>query len=356
MRGRVPADTRRNGLSTSAKQRLNVERPCQGGRAGPEPAKRKMALDPYKVLGVGKDADQDEIKRKYREIAKKNHPDLNPGDEAAEARFKEASQAYDIVGDPEKRAKFDKGEIDASGQERPEQQYYRHYAESDPSGKYHRYETFSDIGDMGDVFDDLFGGRRGARAGRGPGGAGAGGGGIRMRGADARYQLTVDFLEAANGAKRRVTMPDGRNLDINIPKGLEDGQTLRLKGQGQPGIGGGPAGDALVTVSVTPHKHFERRGRDIHLTLPVTLREAVLGAKVKVPTIGGTVTLTIPEDSNTGDVLRLKGRGVAPASGAAGDQLVTLKVVLPKKADDALKAFLRDRPDDAEDPRAGMGG
>lgn len=306
-----------------------------------------MALDPYKLLGVSKDASQDEIKRKYREIAKKNHPDLNPGDAAAETRFKEANQAYDILGDAEKRAKFDRGEIDATGQERPEQQYYRQYAESDPSGKYHRRSSYSDMEGLGGVFDDLFGGRRGRRT--------SGGGNIRMRGADARYQLTVGFMEAVNGAKRRVTMPDGRTLDINIPKGFKDGQTLRLKGQGQPGVGGGSAGDALVTVTVGPHPYFERRGDDIHVTLPITVHEAVLGAKVKVPTIGGAVTLTIPENANSGDVLRLKGRGVTPASGQAGDQYVSLKIVLPDQADDALKTFLREHPNTAFDPRKDMG-
>jgi DnaJ-class molecular chaperone len=310
---------------------------------------REMALDPYEILGVAKDASQDEIKRKYREIAKKNHPDLNPGDAGAEARFKEASQAYDILGDAEKRGKFDRGEIDASGQARPEQQFYRQYAEADPSGKYHRYESFSDMGDLGGVFDDLFGGRRQR------GGAAGAGGEFRMRGGDVRYQMTVDFMEAANGARRRVAMPDGRSLDIAIPKGLKDGQTLRLKGQGQPGIGGGPAGDALVTISVEPHKFFERRGDDIHVTLPVTLHEAVLGAKVKVPTIGGAVALTIPENANTGDVLRLKGRGVAPASGPAGDQYVTLKLVLPEQPEEKLKTFLRDNPGQAYHPRKDMG-
>lgn len=327
-----------------------VRRPA---REQPEEPKA-MALDPYEVLDVAKDAPQDEIKRKYREIAKKNHPDLNPGDAAAEARFKEASQAYDILGDPERRAKYDSGEIDAGGQERPEPQFYRQYAEADPSGKYHRYETFSDFGDLGGVFDDLFGGRRGR-----PRGSPGGGTEFRMRGVDARYHLTVDFLEAANGAKRRVTMPDGRSLDINIPKGLRDGQTLRLKGQGRPGMGGGAAGDALVTVTVEPHRFFERRGDDIHLVLPVTLHEAVLGARIKVPTIGGPVSLTIPANSNSGDVLRLKGRGVHPAGGssegAPGDQYVTLKIVLPDTPDDALKAFLHDHPARDADPRKGMG-
>lgn len=306
-----------------------------------------MAADPYQVLDIEKTASADEIKRKYREIAKKNHPDLNPGDAAAEARFKEASQAYDILGDEDKRAKFDRGEIDASGQERPEQHFYRQYAENDASGKYHRYETFGDAGDLGGVFDDLFGAGRGRR----------GGGQIRMKGGDARYHLNVGFLEAAMGEKRRVTMPDGRAMDISIPRGLKDGQTLRLKGQGQPGIGGGPPGDAYVTITVDPHPHFERRGDDVHLTLPITLHEAVLGAKVTVPTIGGAVTLTVPENSNSGDTLRLKGRGIDPAGGkSAGDQYVTLKIVLPSEPDSDLADYLRDHPGPPQDPRKDLGG
>jgi DnaJ-class molecular chaperone len=166
---------------------------------------------------------------------------------------------------------------------------------------------------------------------------------MRMQGADVRYQLAVDFLDAVNGAKRRLTMPDGKTLDVTIPAGLRDGQTLRLKGQGQPGPSAGPAGDAYVEIQVRPHKLFERKGQDIHVELPVTLAEAVLGGKVTVPTVTGPVTMTVPKGSNTGTVLRLKEKGVpAPKAGTRGDQYVRLKVMLPDKPDPELEAFVRE--------------
>lgn len=318
-----------------------------------------MARDPYAVLGVEKSASQAEIKRRYRKIAKENHPDLKPGDADAESRFKAASQAYAILGDEDQRAKFDTGEIDAAGQERPPHHFYRPHAETGDGAKYYRHEAHGDFDDLGSVFEDLFGARaqRSGSGGQGFGGQGFGGQGyesggtMRMRGADARYSLEIDFLEAARGATKRVTMPDGKALDIRIPPGLADGQTLRLKGKGMPGTGGADAGDALVTVGVRPHPHFTRAGDDIHLELPISLREAVLGAKVTVPTVSGNVTLTIPPNASSGTVLRLKGRGIG-----AGSQLVTLKVVLPKKADPALKTFLEENPAvAADDPRAGEG-
>lgn len=304
-----------------------------------------MANDPYDVLGVEKSASQAEIKRRYRTIAKDNHPDLKPGDSDAETRFKAASQAYAILGDEEQRAKFDSGEIDAAGQERPPHHFYRPHAESGDGAKYYRHEAHGDFNDLGSVFEDLFGDR--ARAGR----TGPSGRTVRMKGADTRYSLDVDFLEAASGATKRVTMPDGKALDIRIPPGLADGQSLRLKGKGMPGIGGADHGDALVTVAVRAHPHFTRKGDDIHLTLPINLREAVLGAKVTVPTVTGNVTLTIPPNTSTGAVLRLKGRGIG-----TGNQLVTLNVMLPKEDDPALKAFLEENPAVAADsPRDGGG-
>lgn len=305
-----------------------------------------MANDPYQVLGVTKSASTEEIRKAYRKLAKENHPDLNPGDRDAEERFKEAQAAYDIVGDAEKRARFDKGEIDASGQERPEQQFYRHYADTGADHPYHSSEGYADFADMGDVFSDLFGhARDGARS-------------VRMRGADVRYTFDVPFMEAATGAKRRITMPDGRELDLTIPAGLRDGQVLRLKGKGMPGIGGGPAGDALITVHVGTHKTFRRDGNDVHVELPVALHEAVLGGKVRVPTIDGPVTMTIPKASNTGDRLRLKGKGLAGSkSGKRGDQHVTLRVVLPEEPDTELTEFLTAwSQDHGYDPRAGMEG
>lgn len=309
-----------------------------------------MANDPYQVLGVAKSASADDIRKAYRKLAKENHPDLNPGDPDAEERFKEAQAAYDIVGKADKRARFDKGEIDADGQERPEQQFYRHYADAGADHPYHSSEGYADFADMGDAFSDLFGHARG--------GAGGSRHSVRMRGGDVRYTFEVPFMEAAKGAKRRITMPDRRDLDLTIPAGLRDGQVLRLKGKGMPGMGGGPAGDALITVHVGTHKTFRREGNDIHIELPVALHEAVLGAKVKVPTIDGTVTMTIPKASNTGDRLRLKGKGLAGGkSGARGDQHVTLHVVLPEEPDAELTEFLAAWSQDHRyDPRSGMEG
>lgn len=301
-----------------------------------------MASDPYKALGVASSASADEIRKAYHKRAKKNHPDLNPGDGDAEERFKEAQGAYDIVGDAEKRARFDKGEIDADGQERPAQQSYRHYADA---GADHPYHSSDGYADMGDVFSDVFGQARG--------GAQAGGRRMRMRGGDVRYNFDVEFMDAAKGAKRRIMMPDGRGLDLTIPAGLRDGQVLRLKGKGMPGIGGGPAGDALITVHVNTHKLFRRDGSDVHIELPVALHEAVLGAKVRVPTIDGSVTMSVPKHANNGDRLRLKGKGFPTGKGdKRGDQHITLRVELPEKHDAELEVFLENwAKDHGYDPR-----
>ncbi len=287
--------------------------------------------DPYTTLGVAKDATADDIRRAYRALAKKHHPDLNPGNKAAESTFKEVAAANDLLSDPDKRARFDRGEIDATGEPRTERPSYRSYADQGFAGRYGGGE------DMGDIFADLFAKQRGTRP---------------ARGRDAAYTLTVEFADAINGAQQRLTLPDGRTLDVRVPPGMEDGQTLRLRGQGGDGAHGAPAGDALITVHVAPHKLFRREGDDVHLDLPVTLREAVLGGRVTVPTVSGAVAMTVPARSDTGAVLRLRGRGV-PARGdhAAGDQFVSLKVVLPD-ADDALAAFLRDwSPAHEVDPR-----
>jgi DnaJ-class molecular chaperone len=318
--------------------------------------------DPYAVLGVKRDASQEEIRRAYRKLAKQHHPDLNPGKKDAAARFQAINAANDILSDPEKRTRYDRGEIDASGAERPEHAY-RRYAEGAQGAKYHQESGISEE-DLGDIFADLFG--RGARAGggfgAGPGGGPAGGPGggqtFRLRGADRAFTLTIDFLEAARGAKKRLNFAPGHSLDVTIPAGFADGQILRLKGQGEPGLGGGPPGDALIEIHVAPHKLFRRDGNDIRLDLPVTVAEAVLGAKVAVPTISGTVNLTVPKGSDTGTVLRLKGRGIAPAGGKAGDQYVTLKIVLGAHKDDReLAAFLAEwAPKHPLDPREAVGG
>lgn len=304
--------------------------------------------DPYDILGVNKDASADDIRKAYRKQAKECHPDLHPGDAKAEARFKDISTAHDLLSDPEKRKRFDNGEIDAEGHERPEQQYYRTYADGGDGAKYARYGA-GDFEDMSDIFADLFGGR----AGHGPG---RGGEGLKMRGGDISYTLDVSFVDAAKGTKRRATMADGKTLDISIPEGVRDRQTLRLKGKGMPGIGGGPPGDAYIEVHIQPHAFFTRKDSNIHMTLPVSLTEAVLGGKVKVPTVGGTVEMTVPKNSNTGDTLRLKGRGVLDSkSKQKGDQYVRLEVVLPDEPDAELEAFLKDwQAGRDHDPRKGM--
>jgi DnaJ-class molecular chaperone len=304
-----------------------------------------MSDDPYAALGVPKTATQAEIRKAYKKIAKESHPDLNPGDPQAAARFKAASAAHDLLKDPEKRGRFDRGEIDASGQERPERRFYREYAEG-PEATYHTARGYEDFGDFSDVFADLFGQRARAGGGRAEG--------IRMRGPDRHYTLDVGFLEAARGGTRRITLPGGDVLDVKIPEGLADGQTIRLRGKGADGIGGGPPGDALVTVTVEPHAFFRREGDDILAEVPITLDEAVLGGRVEVPTIDGRVALSIPKGASSGQVLRLRGRGVKRGD-KRGDQLVALKIVAPREVDAELEAFFRRwREGHAYDPRKGV--
>jgi len=301
-----------------------------------------MAEDLYSVLGVQKTASAGDITKAYRKLAKKLHPDLNPGDTVAEDKFKQISHAYSILKDPEQRGKYDRGEIDASGQERPQQQYYREYAGGPEGARYHSSAGFEDIGAFSDLFGDMFGGAAGMRGGR------RGGGQFSMRGQDAQYHLDISFLDAVNGTKQRITLPDGGTLDVTIPAGVSEGQVLRLKGKGMPGLGEGPPGDALVEVGVKPHPVFKREGNDIVVDLPISFDEAVLGGKVEVPTIGGRVAATVPAGSNTGQTLRLKGRGVK----GKGDQLVKLTVMMPETVDDDLKSFAEKwRKTHAYDPR-----
>ena len=290
--------------------------------------------DPYQTLGVAKTASQAEITKAYRKLAKELHPDLHPGDKKAEERFKEVSAANSILSDPEKRKRFDAGEVDAQGHERPEHHFYRGYADGNQGAKYAQGGEFAD--DLGDVFADLFGGR---------GGRGGSRANFQARGTDVSYTLRASFIEAANGTKKRITMPDGKILDLNIPPGLKDRQTLRLKGQGQPGFGGGPAGDAYVEIVIEPHAYFTRKDNDVHVTLPVSLTEAVQGGKIETPTVSGNVTLSVPKGSNTGTQLRLKGKGIIdPATGQHGDQYVRLQVMLPETTDPALEAFVQEWP------------
>src|ERR1041384_6883801 len=275
---------------------------------------------PYEVLGVKPDATADEIRKAYRKLAKQFHPDLNPGKPAAEARFKAVTAANDILSDPEKRARYDRGEIDESGAERPRYSY-RPHAEGAQGWKY-QPEGEMDVGDLDDLFE-MFGrgGRRGGARGRTTGGGGSEG--FSMPGPDRHYSLTIDFVAAATGGKQRLALSPDEWLDVTIPPGIEEGQILRLKAKGGPGFGGGPGGDALIEVHIAPHPWFRREGDDIHMELPVSLAEAVLGARVPVATLTGPVTMTIPKGSDTGTQLRLRGKGIRRkrrGADTAGDQ------------------------------------
>jgi DnaJ-class molecular chaperone len=308
------------------------------------------------VLGVAPTASDADIRAAFRTLAKKYHPDRNKDDPKAEEKFKEVSAAFDIIGDADRRKKFDRGELDEEGRERATYRQWTGpggqgaqgygaggYGAGGPfqgSGYSGGFANKGDFDDLGDIFADLFGRGRTAGGAGGFTGAGAGAAGA-MRGRDVKYRLEVDFLEAATGAKKRVTMPDGKALDLAIPAGLEDGQTLRLRGQGEPGAGGGPAGDVYVDIAVKPHPIFERDGDDITIEAPITLKEAVLGGKITAPTIAGDVAITVPKNSSSGAVLRLKGRGIAREGKKAGDQYVKLKIVLPEGGDPELEEFVR---------------
>lgn len=282
--------------------------------------------NPYEVLGVAATATAAEIQSAYRKLAKKLHPDLNPGDTGAEDKFKEAAGAYDLLSDAEKRKRFDAGEIDASGAERPQQHYYRDFASADQGQAYADMSGFADFMDGEDAFADMLRRSQQARANR--------------RGQDMQYRLPIAFAESIAGANKRITLPDGSTLDVKIPPGLVDGQTLRLKGKGAPGSGRGGPGDALIEVEVLPDPRFRREGDDILLDLPISLPEAVLGGRIRVPTPTGDVTMAVPRGSNTGTTLRLKGKGAPRRGGGQGDELVKLRIVLPKGPDPALEAFV----------------
>lgn len=301
--------------------------------------------DPYQLLGVSREASQEQIRAAYRKLAKEHHPDLNPGNKKAEDHFKAVASAYELLSDEEKRGRFDRGEIDAAGQEKAPRHAYREYAESDAGRRYER--TASKSGgwtpdDLNDIFGSMFNERHGY--GDGP-----------LRGRDEHYTLPVEFLDAINGATRRLTLPDGRTLDVTIPPGTVDRRALRLRGQGGAGWNGGPAGDALIEVHVKPHRHFARDGRNIRLELPVSLSEAVLGASIDVMTPGGSVRMRVPPHSDSGTKLRLRGKGVpAHAGHEAGDLHVTLRIVVGKP-DAALEAFLRTwKPEPEPNPRQTM--
>lgn len=291
-----------------------------------------MAGDPYQELGVARTASQADIRKAFHKLAKELHPDRNPGDKAAEERFKRVSSAFDLLGDAEKRAKFDRGEIDADGREQ-----FRGFGggRGAGGGQGGGYSGRFEGADLDDIFD-MFGGLGGRQ--RGP-----------SRGQDIRARMEISVEESITGGNRRIAFSDGRTLDVAIPKGAADGQTLRLKGQGAPGRQGAAAGDALIEMVVAPHPVYRREGADLHMDVPVSVPDAVLGGKVAVQTPDGQVNLTVAKGSNSGQVLRLKGRGAFDArTGKRGDLLARLVVTLPQKADAELEAFAQtwraDRP------------
>ncbi len=298
--------------------------------------------DPYEVLGVARTATADEIKQAYRKLARELHPDVNPGDKRSEERFKEASAAYDFLSDAGKRGQYDRGEIDATGA--PRRRAWRSHA----GGGRGTRTGFGFDGGVDDILAEMM--RRKARARTShwtddpeepP----------RVRGADSRHPVSVGFVDAALGCSRRVSLSTGKTIDVRIPPATTDGQTLRLKGQGHPGA---PAGDAFVDIAVEPHPYFTRRDRDVLVEVPVSVQEAVLGGKITVPTIDGKVAVTVPPGSNTGTVLRLKGKGI-PTPAARGDQLVTLKVMLPEGDAEFRKLVEKWGARNGYDPRAKAG-
>ncbi len=312
--------------------------------------------DPYKVLGVSRSADQDEIKAAYRKLAKKYHPDLNQGDESVAKKFQEVSTAYDLLGDPTKRRRYDRGELDPDARERGGRSSFWRKGWKARSG---RTDTAGNPFDFSDDFDtdsidEILKQWRASRPGAGSTGESGGTRTTARRPSqDLRYRLKVPFTEAVVGIKKRVTLSDGKVVNLTIPPATESGTRLRLKGQGKPAKDGLPAGDAYLELQVEPHPHFERDGKDILLDLPITLSEALLGASVMVPTVHGSVSLKIPKNSNNGKRMRLRGKGVPGKSkNDDGDQYVTLQVVLPAEPDSDLTDFIEKwAPTHAYNPR-----
>lgn len=315
--------------------------------------------DPYSTLGVGRSADEAEIKKAYRKLAKELHPDTNKDNPKAAERFAQVTQAYDLLSDKTKRAQFDRGEIDGDGN--PANPFAGFGGGQGGggfggrSGGFQGGFTDAAAADLGDLFEGLFGGGR-ARGGGGGGGFGGFSGfgrdsGPPPKGANVNYRLAVSFEDAAKLAPQRITLQDGKTIDLKLPAGVETGTQMKLSGKGQPGAGG--AGDAIVTIEVRGHRHFTREGDNVRLDLPVTLKEAVLGGAVRVPTVEGAVMLNVPKGSSSGKVLRLKGKGFTAKGGARGDQLVTLMIDIP--GDDAALNGFAEGWEDARNPRAGLG-
>ncbi len=306
--------------------------------------------DPYEVLGLAKSASAAEVKSAFRKLAKKFHPDQSKESRAKE-RFAEIGSAYEILGDEKKRAAYDRGEIDAEGKPRaPQFEGFGFSRRPGAGGEFHGF-NFDVGGDPGgragfeaDILSELFGGRAGGR-GRAP-----------SRGEDVAQSVNVPLAMAAGGGSVRVALPTGKTLDVAIPAGVEDGKQIRLRGQGRPGARNAPAGDAIFTIHYAPHPLFKVEGRDLKLELPITLYEAVLGAKVRTPTLSGEVEIAIPPGTSSGQVLRLRGKGL-PASGdaPAGDLLATLRIAMPAQEDTDLAALMRRwRDEKPYDPRAGL--
>jgi DnaJ-class molecular chaperone len=312
-----------------------------------------VTQDPYQILGVSRSASADDIRKAFRKLAKANHPDVNPGNAAAEERFKRVSAAFDILGDPEKKTKFDRGEIDADGRES-----MRGFGGGSPFGGGGSPFGARNAGrragpgggpgggagagfgggDFDDILAEMFGNRAGAGAGP-QGGFGARG---PVKGDDLRLRLEIDLEEAIKGGPKRISLPSGATLDLTIPAAARDGQTLRLRGKGEAGRQGGPTGDALIELAIRPHPLYRRDGADLSMDLPISVPDAILGARVDAPTPDGPVSLTVPPRANAGQTLRLKGRGATDAQGRRGDLLARLVVMLPDMPDDALEAFARE--------------
>lgn len=307
-----------------------------------------MSRDPYEVLGVSRSAGDSEIKKAYRKLAKAFHPDSNPDDPKAEERFSEATAAYDLLTDKDKRARYDRGEIDADGNPRFQgfegfgQRGARTHRQEGPRGTRWSYTTSGGAGafDPDDILGQVFGRGFGAGSG-GPREQRRGPRRPRSRGEDVAASLEIDLADAAKGATRRIRMQTGREVDVKIPAGIGSGKQIRLKGQGWPDPMGGLSGDALITIKVRQHPQFTVSGSDLRHDLDVPLHDAVLGGTVRVPTLEGAVEMKIPAWTSSGRTLRLKGKGLPEQGGGSGDLLVSVRIVLPEKPDPELEALMR---------------